>query len=292
MSLWLNSSLSHNRSFAVTVLMNSLITFCSTLDWEYFFEQALRVLSWAKAKSSTSLSRLARTSPSPWTPGAGLLKARWTRRSQVPEHFGEMPGEERNSWLRSSKSLNLRHPMEKPSKLQLCFHVTNVITWVPLKRGWNNMRGWNTRKLKLHLLPQKLSEESSRSLIGSPLPLYNREENCRNCDGPFSPGHQCGDEEKAGEDDGSDSEEEESDEDSEPPGDFDPPPVLTLLQTLSSLTDDDQKRAVLALQLQLNSIIDNKWDLHGDLYASLAGGICSCEDCLFIWNYSVFAYVT
>ena len=101
-------------------------------------------------------------------------------------------------------------------------------------------------------------EESSRSLIGSPLPLYNREENCRNCDGPFSPGHQCRDEEKAGEDDGSDSEEEESDEDSEPPGDFDPPPVLTLLQTLSSLTDDDQKRAVLALQLQLNSIIDNK----------------------------------
>ena len=31
--------------------------------------------------------------------------------------------------------------------------------------------------------------ESSRSLIGSPLPLHNREENCRNCDGPFSPGH-------------------------------------------------------------------------------------------------------
>ena len=100
--------------------------------------------------------------------------------------------------------------------------------------------------------------ESSRSLIGSPLPLHNRGENCPNCDGPFSPGHQCRDEEKAGEDDGSDSEEEESDEDSEPPGDFDPPPVLTLLQTLSSLTDDDQKRAVLALQLQLNSIIDNK----------------------------------
>ena len=100
--------------------------------------------------------------------------------------------------------------------------------------------------------------ESSRSLIGSPLPLHNRGENCPNCDGPFSPGHQCRDEEKAGEDDGSDSEEEESDEDSEPPGDFDPPPVLTLLQTLSSLTDDDKKRAVLALQLQLNSIIDNK----------------------------------
>ena len=115
--------------------------------------------------------------------------------------------------------------------------------------------------------------ESSRSLIGSPLPLHNRGENCPNCDGPFSPGHQCRDEEKAGEDDGSDSEEEESDEDSEPPGDFDPPPVLTLLQTLSSLTDDDKKRAVLALQLQLNSIIDNKWYLHGDLYASLAGGI-------------------
>ena len=100
-------------------------------------------------------------------------------------------------------------------------------------------------------------EESSRSLIGSPLPLYNREENCRNCDGPFSPGHQCGDD-KTEPDDGSDSEEGESDEDLEPPGDFDPPPVLTLLQTLSALSDDDQKRAVLALQLQLNSIIDNK----------------------------------
>ena len=99
--------------------------------------------------------------------------------------------------------------------------------------------------------------ESSRSLIGSPLPLHNREENCRNCDGPFSPGHQCGDD-KTEPDDGSDSEEGESDELLEPPGDFDPPPVLTLLQTLSSLTDDDQKRAVLALQLQLNSIIDNK----------------------------------
>ena len=100
--------------------------------------------------------------------------------------------------------------------------------------------------------------ESSRSLIGSPLPLYNREENCRNCDGPFSPGHQCGDVEETEPDDGSDSEKGESDEDSEPPGDFDPPPVLTLLQTLSALSDDDQKRAVLALQLQLNSIIDNK----------------------------------
>ena len=75
-------------------------------------------------------------------------------------------------------------------------------------------------------------------------------------------------------DDGSNSEEEEIDEDSEYP-------VATLLRTLSSLSDDDQKRAVLALQLQLNSIVDNKWDLHGDLYASLAGGI-----------YSVFAYVT
>ena len=94
-------------------------------------------------------------------------------------------------------------------------------------------------------------EESSRSLIGSPLPLYNREENCQNCDGPFSPGHQCGDVEEAEDDDGSNSEEEEIDEDSEYP-------VATLLRTLSSLSDDDQKRAVLALQLQLNSIIDNK----------------------------------
>ena len=102
------------------------------------------------------------------------------------------------------------------------------------------------------------SEESSRSLVGSPLPLYNKEENCRNCDGPFSPGHQCGDVEESEPDDGSDNEEGESDEDLEPPEDFDPPPVLTLLQTLSALSDDDQKRAVIALQLQLNSIINNK----------------------------------
>ena len=110
-----------------------------------------------------------------------------------------------------------------------------------------------------HASPEALrsKEESSRGLMGSPLPLYNRDENCRNCDGPFSPGHQCGDD-KTEPDDGSDSEEGESDEDLEPPGDFDPPPVLTLLQTLSALSDDDQKRAVLALQLQLNSIIDNK----------------------------------
>ena len=44
--------------------------------------------------------------------------------------------EERNTWLRSSKSLHLGYPMmERLCKLQLCFHVTNVITWVPLKRG-------------------------------------------------------------------------------------------------------------------------------------------------------------
>ena len=34
-------------------------------------------------------------------------------------------------------------------------------------------------------------EESSRSVISSPLPLHNKEENCQNCDGTFSPGHQC-----------------------------------------------------------------------------------------------------
>ena len=30
-------------------------------------------------------------------------------------------------------------------------------------------------------------EESSRSVISSPLPLHNKEENCQNCDGTFSP---------------------------------------------------------------------------------------------------------
>ena len=66
--------------------------------------------------------------------------------------------------------------------------------------------------------------QSSSSLIGSPLPLYKREENCRNCDGPFSPGHQCGDVEETEPDDGS--EEGESDE---PLGDFDRPPDRRLL---------------------------------------------------------------
>ena len=86
-------------------------------------------------------------------------------------------------------------------------------------------------------------EESSRSVIGSPLPLHNREENCQNCDGTFSPGHQCDESE---DDDGlSDSEEEESNEASESP-------VVTLLWTLSSLSDD-QKRAALDVLSQLNS---------------------------------------
>ena len=90
------------------------------------------------------------------------------------------------------------------------------------------------------------TEESSRSLIGSPLPLHNREENCQNCDGPFSPGHQCGDVEEV-EDDAGDSEGEESyNEDLEPP-------VVRLLRTLSSLSDDDQKRAALDMLSQLNS---------------------------------------
>ena len=81
--------------------------------------------------------------------------------------------------------------MEKPSKLQLCFHVTNVITWVPLKRGWNNTWQWSTRKLKVHLLSDR--RKSLQGLWLAPLfPfIYNKEENCQNCDGTFSPGHQC-----------------------------------------------------------------------------------------------------
>ena len=35
-------------------------------------------------------------------------------------------------------------------------------------------------------------DESSSSLTSSPLCLKSREENCQNCEGPFSPGHQCG----------------------------------------------------------------------------------------------------
>ena len=98
------------------------------------------------------------------------------------------------------------------------------------------------------LIPGVSKGESSRSLNGSLPPLHNREENCQNCDGPFSLGHQCGDEEEVEDDAGdSDSEEEESyNEDLEPP-------VVRLLRTLSSLSDDDQKRAALDMLSQLNS---------------------------------------
>ena len=67
-------------------------------------------------------------------------------------------------------------------------------------------------------------------------------------EGPFSPGHRCGDVEEVEDDAGdSDSEEEESyNEDLEPP-------VVRLLRTLSSLSDDDQKRAALDMLSQLNS---------------------------------------
>ena len=92
------------------------------------------------------------------------------------------------------------------------------------------------------------TEKSSRSLIGSPLPLHNREENCQNCDGPFSPGHQCGDVEEV-EDDAGDSDSEEEDSYNE---DFEPP-VVRLLRTMSSLRNDDKKRAALDMLLQLNS---------------------------------------
>ena len=67
-------------------------------------------------------------------------------------------------------------------------------------------------------------------------------------EGPFSPGHRCGDVEEVEDDAGdSDSEEEESyNEGLEPP-------VVRLLRTLSSLSDDDQKRAALDMLSQLNS---------------------------------------
>ena len=178
-------------------------------------------------------------------------------------------------------SSGISNMMEQPSKLQLCFHVTNVITWVPLKRGWNNTWGWSTRKLKLHLFPQKLSDQR-KSLQGLWLALLFLIKTGRRIvrtvsEGPFSPGHRCGDVEEVEDDAGdSDSEEEESyNEDFEPP-------VVRLLRTMSSLRNDDKKRAALDMLLQLNSKFNQIRALCGDIYASLAGGIYSCEDCLFI----------
>ena len=67
-------------------------------------------------------------------------------------------------------------------------------------------------------------------------------------EGPFFPGHRCGDVEEVEDDPGdSDSEEEESyNEDLEPP-------VVRLLRTMSSLRNDDKKRAALDMLSQLNS---------------------------------------
>ena len=78
------------------------------------------------------------------------------------------------------------------------------------------------------------SKEESRSLIGSPHSLHTREENCQNCDEPFTPGHQCGDEEEAEDD------EEESDEEPEPP----------------LVSSNDENRAILGMLLHLNAKVN------------------------------------
>ena len=100
-----------------------------------------------------------------------------------------MPGEERNSWLRSSKSLNLRHPNGEAKQASTVFPCDQC-----------DYLGASETGLKQHVTMKhkkaegtpalRSQEESSRSVIGSPLPLHNREENCQNCDGTFSPGHQ------------------------------------------------------------------------------------------------------
>ena len=66
-------------------------------------------------------------------------------------------------------------------------------------------------------------------------------------EGPFSPGHRCGDVEEVEDDAGdSDSEQKESYND-----DLEPP-VVRLLRTMSSLRNDDKKRAALDMLLQLD----------------------------------------
>ena len=46
-----------------------------------------------------------------------------------------------------------------------------------------------------HKTPENLRRQGdcTKSLTSSPLFLNTREESCLNCEGPFSPGHQCGD---------------------------------------------------------------------------------------------------
>ena len=88
----------------------------------------------ARARSSTSPFPLVPTSPSPWTPGAREWKARWSRKRQVPQPLGEMPGEEKNLWQRSSKALHLGFPVVKIMLPRLP-GVTNVSLKQFLKRG-------------------------------------------------------------------------------------------------------------------------------------------------------------
>ena len=66
----------------------------------------------AKARSSTSPFLLVLPFPSPWTPPGA--RPHGPRRSPVPRRFGEMPGEEKSSKPRNSKTL-------QPAQVELQF---------------------------------------------------------------------------------------------------------------------------------------------------------------------------
>ena len=97
----------------------------------------------ARVRPSTSLSLLARTSPSPWTPGARKqAQWLWWGRRQAPPPWEEMQGERRNS-CKGSRTLQLWNPV-KWKLLSMLFLVTSATSNQPLKRGWCSTRGWST----------------------------------------------------------------------------------------------------------------------------------------------------
>ena len=89
----------------------------------------------ARASTSTSPFPLDLDSPSPWTPaGARQCPTKRPRGSQAPQPSGGMPGGERSSLPRSSRSVRPGFP-SKTLQLQRKSSVINVNMWQPLKRG-------------------------------------------------------------------------------------------------------------------------------------------------------------
>ena len=97
----------------------------------------------ARARPSTSLSLLARTSPSPWTPGARKQALwLWWRRRQAPPLWGEMQRGGGSS-CKGSKTVHLWNQVKWKLAPMLSL-VTCASSSQPLKRGWGSTSRWTT----------------------------------------------------------------------------------------------------------------------------------------------------